>query len=266
MMMRLFLSIALLVYLQTPLAEVVAVDFKEKGLFFGEEPTLNFVWPSSQAKATLIFLPGGEGRLGITPERSNLGGFYGATLKPLSDEKITGGLFNVVVFDSPVHLPAGVDYPYARQSKEHLLRIESVIQYFKQRFGLPIWLMGHSNGAVSLTEFYKKLKQDHNENLVDGAVYSSARNGADFGDKTKLPILFLAHERDGCEKSLPSSSKSVFDRQQQNNPMRTKYVLIKGGEAQAQHRCSSGFHMFYGASQEAYSAIEAFFLENALVQ
>lgn len=69
-------------------AEVVGVEFKEKGFLFSDARTLNFVWPSSQAKATLVFIPGGEGRLGITPERKNLGGFYGSTLRPLSDASI----------------------------------------------------------------------------------------------------------------------------------------------------------------------------------
>ena len=242
-------------------AGVVSVEFKEKGLFFSDTPTHNFVWPSKQAKATLIFIPGGEGRLGITPDRANLGGFYGATLRPLSDEKLTSGAFNVVVFDSPVNLPVGTDYPYSRQSKEHLLRIEGVVRHFKELYGLPVWIMGHSNGAVSITEFYKMLQKSGAESLVEGAVYSSARNGADFTDATKLPILFLAHERDGCEKSLPARSKSVFDKQAKTNAMKTQYVVIKGGEAQPQHVCSSGFHMFYGASQEAYSAIDAFFVD-----
>jgi hypothetical protein len=244
-------------------AGVISVEFKEKGLFFSDVVTHNFVWPSKQAKATLIFIPGGEGRLGITPDRTNLGGFYGATLRPLSDEKMTGGAFNVVVFDSPVNLPSGTDYPYSRQSKEHLLRIEGVVRHFKELFGLPVWIMGHSNGAVSITEFYKMLQKSGAENLIVGAVYSSARNGADFTDTTKLPMIFLAHERDGCEKSLPLRSKAVFDKQVKTNSMKMQYVVIKGGEAQAQHACSSGFHMFYGASQEAYSAIEAFVLDTS---
>jgi hypothetical protein len=259
-----FIITIVLVFLSTfAKAEVVSVEYPEKGLVVSDIPTLNFVWPSKQAKATLIFIPGGEGRLGIMPDRANLGGFYGATLKPLSDDKVSSGALNVVVFDSPVNLPVGTEYPYSRQSREHLLRIESVVRHFKELYGLPIWLMGHSNGAVSITEFYKMLQKSGNENLVAGAIYSSARNGADFAENTKLPILFLAHERDACEKSLPFRSKAVFERQIKTNPMKLKYVLIQGGEAQAQHPCSSGFHMFYGAGQEAYSAIDNFVFDRS---
>ena len=241
----------------TTFAQVVSIEFKEKGFLFSDAPTLSFVWPSQQAKATLIFIPGGEGRLGLTPERINLGGFYGATLRPLSEEKAGHGAFNVVVFDSPVNLP-GTDYPTSRQSSEHLWRIESVVRHFKALYHLPVWIMGHSNGAVSITEFYKFLQKNGKEDLIEGAIFSSARNGANFGDNTRLRILFLAHEQDQCPKSLPSRSKAVFEQQQKSNPLKTEYVLVKGGEAQAQNPCSSGFHMFHGAGAEAVSAIDQF--------
>lgn len=240
-------------------AQVVSVDFQEKGAAFSDAPTLAFVWPAAQAKATLVFIPGGEGRLGITLDRKNLGGFYGNTLKPLSDAKLSRGAFHVVVFDSPVELP-GVEYPTARQSAEHLLRIESVVRHFKTQFGLPVWIMGHSNGAVSITEFYKMLQQSKKEDLVEGAVFSSARTGANFNDRTRLKILFLGHEREQCPKSLPSRTKLVFEQQQKTNPLKTEFILVKSGEAQAQNPCGSGFHMYFGASEEAYKAIEQFVL------
>ena len=238
-------------------SEVVSVEFKEKSIQFSDAPTLNFLWPAKQAKATLIFIPGGEGRLGITPDRTNLGGFYGNTIKPLSDPKLTRGAFNVVVFDSPVNLP-GTDYPTARQSSEHLLRIESVVRHFKEQYALPVWIMGHSNGAVSITEFYKMLQKNQREDLIAGAIFSSGRSGADFNEKTKLPILFLANEKEQCPKSMPARAKAVFDQQQKSNPLKTAYVLIKGGESQPLNPCGSGFHMFYGAAEEAYTAIDQF--------
>jgi hypothetical protein len=239
--------------------QVVSVPFKEKDVLFSDAPNLNFLWPAQQAKATLIFVQGGEGRLGITPDRKNLGGFYGSTLRPLSDPQLTRGGIHVVVFDSPVNLP-GTDYPTSRQNMEHLLRIESVVRHFKDLYGLPVWIMGHSNGAVSITEFYKMLQKSQKEGLVSGAIFSAARNGADFNDTTQLPILFLAHERKQCSKTLPARTQAVFDQQRKSNTLKTEFVLIKGGQAQAQNPCSSGFHMFFGASEEAYMAIERFVL------
>jgi hypothetical protein len=65
------------------------------------------------------------------------------------------------------------------------------------------------------------------------------------------------------KKSQPTRSKIVFEKQAKTNSMKTQYVVIRGGEAQPQHVCSSGFHMFFGASQEAYSAIDAFVSDTA---
>lgn len=239
-------------------AQVISVEFTETSIFYSSRPTNTFVWPSPQAKATLVFIPGGEGRLALAADRKNIGGFYGNTLKPLSDPSLTSGSFNVVLFDSPVYLPVGNDYPYSRQSTEHLLRIESVVRYYKELYGLPVWVMGHSNGAVSITELYKMLQINKREGLIAGAIYSSARNGAQFSDSTQLPILFLAHERDACFKSQPERSKAVFEQQQKTNREKMSYVLVKGGDPQSEHACYSGFHMFYGASREAYMAIDQF--------
>jgi len=239
-------------------AQVVSVPFNERGILFNTAPTLTFLWPAQKPRVTLIFIPGGEGRIGLLPDRKALGGFYGATLKPLSDASLTSGSFNVVVFDSPVNLPVGTHYPYSRQGSEHLLRIESVVRYYKELYALPVWIMGHSNGAVSITEFYKMLQKSQKESLVEGAIYSSARNGSSFNDNTNMPVLFLAHERDGCEKSNPSQSRDVYEQLRKNDPQRVEYVLIRGGEPQSQHPCNSGFHMFYGAGEEAYKAIDQF--------
>lgn len=240
------------------LAQVYSVEPIEKGFQYSSDPTQTFLWESKSAKAILIFIPGGEGQIKLKPERKDLGGFYGNTLKPLADPSKTAGLFDVVVFDSPFTLPSGANYPSSRSTPDHMMRIESVVLFYKNKLNKPIWLMGHSNGAVSVTEFYKYLQDKNKENLISGVIYSSARNGASFNSKTNLPVLFLAHEQDGCSKSTPNSSRSVYEKLKKTDSQAVEYVLIKGGEAQADEPCRSGHHMFYGASDEAYKAINDF--------
>jgi hypothetical protein len=55
--------------------------------------------------------------------------------------------------------------------------------------------------------------------------------------------------------------RHIFVNQLKTNSKKIKYVSVKGGEAQAQHPCYSGFHMFNGAAEEAYSAIDSFISE-----
>lgn len=246
----------LLIFAQPAIAQVYSVEPIETGFSYLTAPTNTFVWESKEAKATLIFIPGGEGQIKLTPERKDVGGFYGNTLRPLSDPSKTSGLFNVVLFDSPVALPTKT--LGSRSTADHMMRIESVVLYYKAKFNKPIWLMGHSNGAVSETEFYKYLQGKKKEGLISGMIYSSARNGATFNSNTNLPVLFLAHEQDGCALSPPSSSRRVYEDLKKTDKEKTEYVLIKGGSAEASEPCHSGYHMYYGAAEEAYKAIDSF--------
>lgn len=255
---NLFVMACLILEIFPVFAQVFAVDPIKTGWSYSTDKTKTFLWESKNAKATLIFIPGGEGHLGLADDRKDLGGFYGATLKPLSNPNETTGILNVVVFDSPMDLNVGTSYPSSRATDDHMMRIESVVLYYKEKLQKPIWLMGHSNGAVSITEFYKFLQKNRKTDLVQGMVYSSARNGADFNsDATNLPVLFLAHKEDGCSKSTNSNSQSVYEDLKKVDKAKLEYVFIEGGSAEGAP-CRSGYHMFHGANKQAYTAIDTF--------
>jgi len=256
--MKILYFVLCAVYTALSYSEVLMVDPIEKGFLYSSDRTATFLWESKNAKVTLLFIPGGEGQIHLNPDKKDLGGFYGATLKPLSDSNLTSGNFNVVVFDSPKMLPTSATYPGSRATADHLMRIESVVRYYTEKFHFPVWLMGHSNGAVSVTEFYKYLQKYKRENLIAGVIYSSGRTGATFNSQTDLPILFLAHQQDGCAKSEPYASKVLFSELKKTNPQKMEYTLIMGGESQSEDVCRSGYHMFYKASAEVYNAIDGF--------
>ena len=255
--LQLALSFFVLTFGTSTMAQVIPVSPLTPDGAAPAEPTPTFLWTSPKAKAVLIFIPGGEGRLRLTPGRQSLGGFYGGVLKPLSDPALTSALFSVVVFDSPVSLPAGTLYPSSRASADHLMRIDSVVRYYKNKFNLPVWLMGHSNGVASIVEYFKKLQDAREEGIIEGVVYSSARMGAFFRSGTRVPVLFLAHEQDGCPKSTVYNSRSHYQELGEQGNTQLEYVLIRGGQAEG-GPCSSGFHMFNGAYEQAYRAIDAF--------
>lgn len=255
------LGVCFSVYLGNSRAETISVARIENGVASNSNATLTFVWPAAQAKATLIMIPGGEGQIGLTLDKKDLGSFYGKALKPLSNAEITSGLFNVVIFDSPRLLPVGTTYPNSRATHEHLADIDSVVRFYQEKFNQPVWLMGHSNGAVSITEYYKWLQKKKEDRRISGLIYSSGRNGASFGSTTQVPVLFLAHEKDGCSKSTNANSRSVFNELKKYNEQKVDYVLLKTGDAEASEPCRSGYHMFFNAYEEAYKAIDAFAAE-----
>ena len=242
----------------TTSAQVFLVEPIEKGFLASSEPTPTFLWPGTNAKVVLIVIPGGYGHFGLASEQADRGGFFHDALKPLSDPSLTSGNTDVVIFDSPYSLPDDRAYPTSRATSDHLSRIESVVRYYKKKLNKPVWLMGHSNGAVSVTEFWKNIHSGDKRDLISGLVVSSSRTGISFPDDTNIPVLFIHHEKDSCPYDDLSSNMNVYKNLKEVNNNKVKYVLIKGGESEPRNNCTSGYHMYFGAGLEVAKAIDNF--------
>lgn len=256
------ISFSLVTLLWAPMiwAQVFPVPAIERSFSGAADPTMTFLWEGKEAKAVLLLIPGGEGHIGINPDRKDLGGFYKQVLGRLSNPALSTGSFDVVIFDSPQPLLSSANYPFSRLTPDHLSRIESVAVFYKEKLNKPIWLMGHSNGAVSITAFYKDLQKRNKDDLIEGLIFSGGRNGASFGASINKPLLFLHHEKDGCINTTPNNSQAVFKQSKEINLAQTAYQWISTGEPEAKNPCQSGHHMYFGAGHEVAKAIEAFVL------
>jgi hypothetical protein len=226
-------------------------------------PTQTLFWESADAQATLVFIPGGEGQLGLKPTQKDTRSNFYQSLKNLTETQRVGAGINVVLFDSPKALdsnPRG--YPISRATNDHLSRINSVLRFYKLKTGRPIWLMGHSNGAVSVTEFIRFKDFKNEPSLLSGVVISGARTGSHFADRVNLPILFLHHEKDGCRNASSTASYDNFKKIKLSNAAATRFIFIHGGESKAQSPCDSGYHMYNGAEMEMVDALRDFLLLN----
>ncbi|MBK9349862.1 MAG: hypothetical protein IPN05_06580 [Sulfuritalea sp.] len=45
-------------------------------MFASSDPTLSFLFRAAEARATLVFIPGGEGRAGLKPEWTAEHGYF----------------------------------------------------------------------------------------------------------------------------------------------------------------------------------------------
>jgi surfactin synthase thioesterase subunit len=153
-------------------------------------------------------------------------------------------------------------YPSTRASDDHLARIESVVRFYKQKTAKPIILMGHSNGAVSVTEYLRYMNANKSRNLIQGLILSSSRNGAYIDEPMSVRTIILHHKDDGCPISTAAFSDELYKTISGFNKLKTEFKILKTGEADSGNPCSSGFHMYNGASDEAAKAIEAFALKN----
>jgi hypothetical protein len=162
-----------------------------------------------------------------------------------------------VVFDSPNPLALARGYLASRATSEHLGRVASVVKFYAERFAKPVWLMGHSNGAISVAEF---LRSHHK--LIAGAIFSSSREGVKIAPGAALPILFMHHHKETCSVADGKDDLRSFEALRAAGKTNTAFVWIEGGSADAGNPCASGYHLYSGAELEAARAIDAFIGSN----
>lgn len=222
-------------------------------------PALTLYWEGTGSRGVLILIPGGEGQLNLKPNQVDVGHQFYLTLKQLSQGADPKENFDVVLFDSPDRLVNARGYPTSRATDDHLSRIHGVVAFYREKTRKPIWLMGHSNGAISVTEYIRYERKRGQDNPVAGLILSSPRNLTYF-DSTPLdfPILFMSHRRDSCAAADPNAALANFKRAQGLNKARTSFVFIESGRPEEKQPCYSGYHMYNGATQEVVAALRGF--------
>lgn len=256
-MKRLVLLISLIASLSHA-AEVIPVEPIEKCFLCSSDPSLTMYWQGQRSKAVLMLIPGGEGHVGLKPGQTDNKYHQFQTLKRLTDPSLTSGQFDVVLLDSPGPLSPNQPYPSARGGSDHLIRIESAVRYYKAKTGLPVWLMGHSNGGISLTEFLKYARKNNRMDLISGMVVSAVRNESYFEEPIGFPMLFIHHQQDGCTNTTLSASHRNYEKVKAFSTAPIEFVTIQGGQAEPRDPCRSGFHMYYGAGEEVANRLDDF--------
>jgi hypothetical protein len=162
---------------------------------------------------------------------------------------------NIVIFDNPSTLH-GVS---ARANSDHLGRIESVVKFYKERLGVPVWLFGHSDGSISVSEYQNSIEKT--EKSIAGVILSGGRDETQIRKDWKSPALVLHHEQDGCKWTTYSGAKLYFSRIKKLNSESTEFATVVGGGSSLDP-CSTGYHMYEGAFEETLNLIEDFVARN----
>lgn len=255
--MKLLLIFPLLIWSYVQ-AQVIPVQPIEKCFFCSSDPSMTMYWQGKNSKALIIFIPGGEGYIGLKEGQTDLRGQFSQTLKRVTNAELTSGKYDMVLLDSPSELSPRQPYPSARAGSDHLIRIESAIRFYKNKTGLPVWLMGHSNGGISLTEFIKYAQKNGKTDLIAGVIASGIRNESHFNAPISFPMLFMHHKTDGCSHTQPGASYENYLKVKQFITAPIEFIEITGGEAQSSNPCRSGFHMYNGSGADAMKAIDDF--------
>lgn len=202
----------------------------------------------TDSKALILFMPGGGGQPGNRDNFIN-------TLSFLTNKtKFSSGNYDLVLFISPKDLVGNVSELawQNRNQSEHLMRIESVINFYKEKTKLPIILMGHSYGGISVQAFVKYIKENNKLNLLSGVIMSEAYNRAyDSLISVNIPIIFIQHEQGRCISTSHYRAKTEFGRLEKTNKAPIAFISLKTGDAQwGKDTCFFGHHMYAGADEE----------------
>ena len=181
--------------------------------------------PKQRASKIIIICDGGPGMLLLDSD------VFGAPLlkNPYKNYALIGmrdsfaeAGFVVALPDHPSDLN---EYKTSnRIGKNHLNDITKVVQFLKERYGLPIWIAGISNGTLSAVYVGSTIVEQqlhgfillspvtrHPQQLPLGNTY---RNGvADMAlPLIREPVLILAHRQDECYVT-PSAGAELLTRQ-----------------------------------------------------
>src|SRR5512141_872255 len=177
-------------------AEVIPIDAPAKAPSYSKAPTATKLFPAERpATATLMFIPGGDGQVPAASEPGeSKSPWFNGIFGPLFKSSI-----NVVVVSNPY----AIDERTGRPGDDRLDRIESAVRFYKNKLNVPIYLLGHSNGAAAVMEFANRSPE--NRQLVAGVILSSARKDYSLNADALLPVLIMHHREDSCI-STPYSS------------------------------------------------------------
>lgn len=244
---------------QAQAAEVITINSLSSCLLCSSKPTQTMYWPSPNAHALLLYIPGGDGFFNLKPGQTGVNATFVNYLTHLANPGLTSGQVSIVLMDTPEPLSPNEMYPSARANEDHMIRIESVVQFYHQKTGLPVWLLGHSAGGISLSHFVEYAQKKNELELINGVVASGVRNETYFNPPISFPILVIHDQEDSCYLTKPIYAKRLFDSLKSQSQQRIELVLIPGSELDGDP-CTGGNHMYTGFESLFIEELERFII------
>ncbi len=178
-------------------AQVFDVPYKD------DAPTRTLLIPVKSAKAVVLLFPGGGGVLRLQDDGSTTNSHTFVRSKDLWAQY---GI-DAVLVDTPYDLGAGMRN--SRSIRDHQQRIFNVVNYYRDKLNLPVWIFGHSMGTVSVTEFVNGGKDK--ERLIAGLIVAGTYRSATIDSDVALPVMAIHHVDDGCASTPLVASRRIIE-------------------------------------------------------
>ena len=209
-------------------------------------------------RAIVVLLSGGDGGLAITPQGSF--GRGGANFLVRSRERFARqGLLTVVV-DAPSDRQGGGYFDGFRRTPEHAADLRAVFAWLRERYPLPVWLVGTSRGTLSAASVAVELSGGGGP---DGIVLTSSllrdrREGPVTAldlDRLRIPVLVVHHHDDGCQSCSYSDVPRLMAAL--NRVPRSELITMEGGTNLGNPCEPWAYHGYNGIEDSAVRRIAA---------
>jgi hypothetical protein len=231
--------------------EIITLDTREnvKQSFLLETP-------KNEPTAIVVLFPGGNGKIKLHKPQEE---WTTTNFLIRSREYFLENDFITVSIDAPSDRRSkdGLYYNF-RSSIEHLTDIKKVINYLKNKYHKPIWLIGTSTGTQSVAFI---ASQD--SSLINGIVLSSSISKKNskgkalqelFIDDIEVPTLVISHKDDGCKITPSKGSQEIF--KMLNDDIKKEYKVFEGGEDKGLNPCKAmSYHGYLGIEKEVINYI-----------
>jgi len=225
--------------------------------------------PNSKPKGIFLLYAGGVGTL-------ELGSFFG---KPIIGNNSYAKNFLVRVKDNFVvnnYITALPDVPSDRKKLDYIYRLgneqiidaKATIAYLKNRYGLPIWLIGTSASSLSVANAANHVSDQISGIILTASVtqvppHYAVHSGFPEGTAStnlsalKIPVLIVSNTEDACNLS-PSSGSELIKNRLINSP-RVDVKYFSGGDNPRSDPCDAlSRHGFLGIENEVVESILKF--------
>lgn len=241
--MKSFLAIACWFLCVGVSAQVFDVPHESDG------PTRTLLIEAQKPKALVLLYPGGGGLLklqddGQTRNRHT----FVRSVDLWSQYQI-----DAVLVDTPYDL-GDLRRGDRRDRADHLARVGEVIEFYKKKFNLPVWVFGHSMGTSTATYFANKVKT----NSLAGIIIAGTVRTASLDDDVKFPVLAIHHINDQCAGTPLSASENIISSRPKNTVSRLE--IIEGGASDGNVCDSFAYHGFNQTESEFIKRAAQFIL------
>jgi pimeloyl-ACP methyl ester carboxylesterase len=219
--------------------------------------------------ASVVLLTGGNGVLDLNAAgdiRDSQGNFLIRSARRFLNARL-----NVAMLDAEPAFPAQSGLTNQRLTQAHADHLAQVIAVVRTRWpGKPVWLVGTSNGTLSVFNAAARLTGGAQPN---GIVLTSTVTKPDpagemghvLGTNPSLasitvPTLVMWHEKDSCFVTPPSDATNIFGGLTSLPLAKKAWAMIKGGQPNVAVTACGAFHYhgYNGVEQEAVTAIAKF--------